>query len=166
MTTPSSQDVRMQQSNIIYSVGCKDNSNKHCRLQGWWQHAYLMSHCKECQQQMMVDCNKGAHAKQEPTKLYVALQEWATIAEWEHHWRNDHVLCRVARGYNAGNNGWSQQVHEILQASKNPFHQFGSTTSTIANSWNASNKIDRDAMTQCRQRDNHSLLSIHKEQQQ
>jgi hypothetical protein len=54
---------------------------------------------------MMVDCNKGARAKQQPTKLYVALQERATIAERDYCQSDDHVLHRVARGYNAGNNG-------------------------------------------------------------
>ncbi len=72
------QDTRMQQSNIIYAVGCKDDSNKHYRLQGWRQPAYLsMSYCKERRQQTMVDCNKGGRAKQQPTKLCVALQEQA-----------------------------------------------------------------------------------------
>jgi hypothetical protein len=29
----------------------------------------------------MIDCNKGVHAKQQPTNLYAALQEQATVAE-------------------------------------------------------------------------------------
>ncbi len=113
----------------------------------------------------MVDCNEGAHAKQQPTKLYGASQEQATIVE-QHRQCNDHVLHCVARGYNSGDNGWSQQAHEIAQAMNNPFHWCGSTTSTIMKAWIASNKIDRDAMTQCQQHDNHSFLSYCKEWQQ
>jgi hypothetical protein len=36
------------------------------------------------EQQTMVDCNKGMRAKQQPTKLYVALQEQAMIVEQQH----------------------------------------------------------------------------------
>ncbi len=50
----------------------------------------------------MVDCNKGVRAKQQPTKLYLALQEQATIAEQQHCQRNDDALHSVARGYNDG----------------------------------------------------------------
>jgi hypothetical protein len=64
-----------------------------------------MSYRKERQRRTMVDCDKGARAKQQPTKLYVASQERATIAEREHRRRDDHVLRRVARGYDASDNG-------------------------------------------------------------
>ncbi len=78
----SSRDTRMQQSNNTYAVGCKDDSNKRCWLQWWQLRAYpFMLYCKEQQRQTMVDCNEGACAKQQPTKLYVASQQRATTAE-------------------------------------------------------------------------------------
>ncbi len=66
--TPS-HDARTQQSSIINAVGCKDDSNKHHWLQGWWQPAYLFTlYCKKWQQKM-VDCKEGTRnrAKQQPT---------------------------------------------------------------------------------------------------
>ncbi len=53
----------------------------------------------------MVDCDEGARVKQQPTKLYLASQERATIAEQQHCQRNDDTLRCVARGYDNGNNG-------------------------------------------------------------
>ncbi len=115
--------------------------------QRWWQSAYLMLYCKEQQWWMMVDCNKGAHAKQQPTKLYVASQERATITERDHLQHDDHVLRCVARGYNAGNNDWSRQARRIALVTANPIHWFGLTTLMITKVWSTSDKIDHNAMT-------------------
>jgi hypothetical protein len=54
------------------------------------------SYCREQQQQTMVDCNKGLHAKQQPTNFLVASQEQATIAKQQHHQCNDHFLCPMS----------------------------------------------------------------------
>ncbi len=43
------KDTRMQQSNNTYAVGCKDDSNKQCWLQGWRQWAHLSYRRKQWQ---------------------------------------------------------------------------------------------------------------------
>ena len=42
---------------------------------------------------MMVDCNEGARAKQQPTKFLVASLEQATIAKRRHRQHDDQFLC-------------------------------------------------------------------------
>ncbi len=119
------------------TVDCKDGGNVHTFLccternnHEWW-----IITTKECE---------IAPSNNQPN-LYVASRERATITERQHCWRNDDALRCVARGYYNGNNGWLQRARNIAQATANPFHQCGSTTSTFTKAQSASNKIDCDS---------------------
>jgi hypothetical protein len=50
------------------------------------------SNYRERQQRTMVDCNKGACAKQQPTNFFVALQKQVRIAKQQRHQRDDQFL--------------------------------------------------------------------------
>ena len=46
-------------------------------------------------------------------QILVASLKQSTIARQPHRWHDNHVICRIARSYNNGNNSWSQRAHEI-----------------------------------------------------
>ena len=140
--TQPSRDARMQQSNIVYAVSHKDDSNKHCLSQGWQQCAYLFTlYCKEWQWQTMVDCNKGMwdHTMQEPAKSLchiVGVSNNHRTATLLMQWSCPTLCCKRL---------WQQQWRLIARSTRDhtssnqPFHWCGSITLAIAKAWGTSN---------------------------
>jgi hypothetical protein len=138
-----------------------------CWLQGWWQWGYFITSYRKKQQQLWLIAMRERKIvpRNNQLNICVALQgskRWSrrhkalamkyiakmtTSLTW---WSTFYVICCIARsyddnnisfGWSAGSNneGWSQWVHKILQATTNLFHWFGSTTSAIAKTQGASN---------------------------
>ncbi len=163
------QDARTQQSIIIYTAGHKDDSNKHCWLQGRWQHVNLFaSYFKEQWWQMMVDCNEEMwdHAMQQLSKPLCCIAGQATIAEQQHGWPDDDALHHVARGYNNSNDSSLQQACDITQTTATLFIDMDQPHQSLQRNKTPAIRLIATPQWEHWQRDNHSLLSYCMELQQ
>ncbi len=116
-----SRDAMTQQSNNIHAVSCKDDSNKQCWSRRWQQWAYLSYHMKQQWWWLIAAKEREIAPHNNLPNTYVTLRKQATIAKWQHCWRNDHVLHCVARGYDNGDNGWLQKSMQDRANNKQPF---------------------------------------------